>query len=186
MKLKPCLPLLALLGATACLNQPDFRADTSTPPVVAEVDLERYAGLWHEVARYPNWFQRNCAATTATYSLRDDGRVNVINRCEKKNTPGEFDTVRGKARVVIGSDGARLKVRFTPDWVPFAEGDYWVFHLEPDYSMALVGDPDGKYLWVLSRRAPGEIDPARLERTLERARELGFRTDPLKFADAAR
>jgi len=173
--------LLPLLLA-ACMNQPDYRADTSTPPVVERVDLARYAGVWHEVARYPNWFQRNCGATTATYSLRDDGRINVVNRCEKKNDPGAFDTVKGKARVVAGSAGAKLKVRFAPDWVPFAEGDYWVFHLEPDYSAALVGDPDGKYLWILARQA--DPSDAVIARTRRAAETLGFRTAPLVWSDA--
>lgn len=175
--------LLSLTLLSGCISQPDYRRERSEPATVMSVDLERYSGTWHEVARYPNWFQRNCGATTATYGLRQDGRISVLNVCEDVRKPGETITAKGSARVVDGSDGAKLKVRFTPGWVPFAEGDYWVFHLEPDYSMALVGDPDGKYLWLLAR-APDPSDIL-VSRAMETAQSLGFETDPLVFSKAA-
>lgn len=180
--IKSTLALLPLL-LTACISQPDYRLERSEPATVERVDLERYAGTWHEVARYPNWFQRNCGATTATYDLREDGRISVLNVCEDKRKPGETIDAKGSARVVEGSNGAKLKVRFTPVWVPFAEGDYWVFHLEPDYSVALVGDPDGKYLWLLAREP--DPSPETIRAALETAEGLGFQTEPLVFSNAS-
>jgi apolipoprotein D and lipocalin family protein len=171
------LPVLALLGA--CASQPDHRPDPTPPPTVASVDLERYAGRWFEIARYPNSFQKGCVGTTADYVLRPDGRIRVLNACRIDTLDGKEKTAQGRARVVEGSNGSRLKVRFAPDWIPFAEGDYWILHLEPDYSAVLVGDPAGKYLWVLSRTP--QLAEETYARVLERAQTLGYATAPLQL-----
>lgn len=141
----------ALLAALAACSVPE--PTEATPRPVASVDLARYAGLWHEVARYPNAFQDSarvrCADTTAFYMPRADGRVGVENRC--RNALGEMSApprvARGTAYAVPGSNNARLRVSFF--W-PFF-GDYWVIGLDPDYRWAVVGSPRRDYLWVLSR-----------------------------------
>lgn len=119
---------------------------------VAGVDLNRYLGDWYEVAKYPNWFQRSCVGdVVAAYARRDDGRLSVRNRCRTADGPTEAE---GVARVVDGTSNARLKVRFAPaalSFLPFVWGDYWIIGLADDYSWAVVGSPDRKYLWVLSR-----------------------------------
>lgn len=117
-------------------------------PVVPSVDLGRYAGRWYEVAKIPNWFQRDCAsAATADYGLREDGRISVENRCLRAD--GSPIVARGVATVVPDSGNAKLKVRF--GWVPVS-GDYWILGLDTkNYSWALVGHPSRKYLWILSR-----------------------------------
>lgn len=164
---------------SACSSQPDYRAETAPPPTVASVDLEKYTGLWHEIARYPNRFEEGCTNTTAEYSIRDDGKVSVINTCTLEE-PGETKRAEGVATPVEGSNNSKLKVKFAPEWVPFASGDYWILHLEPDYSAALVGSPDGKYLWILAReKTPSE---ALIEKIMLRAEELGYETEPLMFA----
>jgi apolipoprotein D and lipocalin family protein len=115
-------------------------------PTVAQVDLARYAGEWHEIARYPNWFQRGCAGgVTARYTPEAKGTIVVENSCRKAD--GTRETVRGTATPVAGSGNARLKVRF---FGPFA-GDYWIIGLDPQYRWALVGHPSRKYLWILAR-----------------------------------
>ncbi len=114
---------------------------------VQQVDLKRYMGLWYEIARYPNRFQRDCESdTTAKYALLENGRVEVLNTCRKKD--GSYKNAKGKAKAVDGSN-AKLKVTFF--W-PFY-GDYWVIGLDPDYRWAVVGEPSRKYLWILSRTA---------------------------------
>jgi apolipoprotein D and lipocalin family protein len=161
-------------------------ASGDTPPVraVPSVDLGRYIGRWYEIARYPNRFQKSCAGdVTAEYERREDGRVRVVNRC--KRADGSLNEAEGLAKVVDGSANARLKVRFAPSWLgvfPFVWGDYWVIGLADDYRWAVVGTPDRKYLWVLSRSpkmsdqdwetALGIVrengfEPARLERTAQ-------------------
>jgi apolipoprotein D and lipocalin family protein len=118
---------------------------------VGSVDLARYAGQWHEVAKYPNRFQQQCVGeTTATYALRDDGKVSVVNRCRTRDGHEE---VSGVARPVDGRTD-RLQVSFLPAalrWLPIGWGDYWVIELAPDYRYAVVGEPSRQYLWVLSR-----------------------------------
>jgi apolipoprotein D and lipocalin family protein len=133
------------------------------PPVtaVAAVDLGRYAGLWYEVARIPNRFQKQCVGrTTAEYTLREDGRLDVINSCRKND--GSVDQAEGLAKIEDPATNAKLKVSFFSllGWRP-AWGDYWVVGLDPDYRWAAIGTPDRKYGWILART------PGLTEETLE-------------------
>jgi apolipoprotein D and lipocalin family protein len=111
------------------------------------VDLGRYVGQWYEIARYHHRFQEGCVGSKANYSLRDDGKITVINECYDKSFSGKLRAVKGKAWVVDKETNARLKVSFF--W-PFS-GDYWIIDLGQDYEYAVVGHPNRKYLWVLSR-----------------------------------
>jgi len=126
------------------------RAPGSPPETVGRVDLRRYAGLWHEYAKLPNDFQDQCVAgTTAEYALRDDGKLDVVNRCE---TSDGVDVARGIARVVEGSGNAKLEVSFV-QVLGFSLfwGDYWIVGLDEDYEWAVVGHPERKYGWLLVR-----------------------------------
>src|SRR5687768_720248 len=143
--------------------------------VVESVDLSRYAGRWYEVARLPNRFEEKCAGdVTAEYTLREDGRVRVVNSCRKKD--GEVTTAEGVARPADRrGPNSRLKVRFAPSFLsflPMVWGDYQIIELAPDYSHALVGSPDRKYLWVLSRDP--RMDGETYLRLTEAARAQGF------------
>ena len=111
------------------------------------VDLNRYLGEWYEIARYPNRFQKDCPASKATYSLRPDGRIEVINECCSSDYRKVLRSVRGTAKVVDRESNAKLKVTFF--W-PFS-GAYWIIDLGEDYQYAVVGHPDRKYLWILGR-----------------------------------
>ena len=114
---------------------------------VPSVDLERYLGRWFEVARFPNSFEKDCYGVTATYSRNPDGTIKVVNRCRKGALTGPEDVAEGSATVADPATNAKLNVTFF--W-PFT-GDYWVIGLADDYSWALVGEPSGRYLWILSR-----------------------------------
>ena len=111
------------------------------------VDLNRYVGKWYEIARYPNSFQKGCIGSRATYTMRDDGKIRVVNECYDKSFSGKLRSAKGKAWTVDKETNARLKVSFF--W-PFA-GDYWIIDLGKNYEYAVVGHPDRKYLWILSR-----------------------------------
>ncbi len=142
------LPLLLTVTLTACAAAADERPVVTT---VRAVDLARYAGVWHEIARIPNRFQRQCVrGTTATYSLRQDGDIDVVNRCGVED--GGVDEARGVARIVDPMSRAKLQVSFVSffGWRPFW-GDYWVIGLDEDYRWAIVGHPDRGYGWVLAR-----------------------------------
>jgi len=157
--------LLALLLLAGCaVPQPG----PETPRTVAAVDLPRYLGTWYEVARFPNRFQDGrrhpCTAVTATYTAREDGRIGVLNRC--LDAGGR--EAHGRAYVVEGSNGARLRVSFL--WP--IHGDYWVIGLDPEYRWAVVGTPRREYLWILSR-AP-RLQPAEMAAAEAAAREQGF------------
>lgn len=144
---------------------------------VPSVDLTRYMGTWYEIARLPMRHEpEDASGITASYSLQDDGKVRVCNRMRHR---GEIEESIGEATAVDDS-GSRLEVSFLPQglrWIPFTKGDYWIIGLEPDYSAALVGSPDRKYLWLLAR-AP-QLDPAVRDRHLATARAQGFDLGPL-------
>ena len=144
------------------------------------VDLQRYAGTWHEIARLPQWFQRGCYNSTATYSLNDDGSVKVVNRCQREDD--EPSVAEGEARVVPGSNNAKLKVRFD-NWFSrllpkVAEGNYWVIALDKDYQTVVIGEPGREYLWILARQPRLPDDQYRALVGL--AEEKGFPVDELQ------
>lgn len=143
--------------------------------VVPSVDLQRYAGMWYEIARLPNRFQEDCASdVTAVYTLLDDGTIKVTNRCKKQD--GEFMQAEGLARPADDqSPNTKLKVRFAPaflSFLPFVWGDYWIIDLAADYSYAVIGEPSREYLWILSRSAAPPSDT--LRRILDRLAVHGY------------
>jgi apolipoprotein D and lipocalin family protein len=151
------IPGLALqevmsLAAMVAIFATGAGAQEDTPPQTVDfVDLERYAGLWYEIARVPNRFQDQCVRNvTAEYVLRDDGRINVINRCVKED--GSRDRSKGLARIEDERSNAHLKVSFFSilGWRP-VWGDYLVIGLGDDYEYALVGTSDRKFGWILAR-----------------------------------
>ena len=148
--------------------------------VVPELDLERYAGLWYEIARLPNRFQKMCEKdVTATYKLQEDGTVVVTNACVRDD--GEVEQAEGVARISDpNGPSSKLEVRFAPSFLsflPFVWGDYWVIDLAPDYSHAVVGSPGRDYLWVLSRTP--QLDQTRYDMILQRIEASGYNPDEL-------
>ena len=155
--------LIVLLGASSIRA-----AEEQSLEVVESVDLERYLGRWYEIASYPMYFQRGCTATTADYSLRDDGLIKVINSCRKGSLDGKLKQAKGRAKVVDTATNAKLKVSFFgPFW-----GDYWIIDLDPDYQWAVVGGPKRKYLWILSRTP--QMDPALFDEIIARLPAKGY------------
>lgn len=144
---------VAVAAGGAALLARGIYADTRTLAVVPNVDYERYAGTWFEIARLPNRFQEQCASdVSATYTPRRDGRITVINRCRRAD--GGMEEVIGVARRVKGEPPSVLKVRFAPavlGFLPAVWGDYQIIELSAEYDRAVVASPDRKYLWILSR-----------------------------------
>ena len=164
-------PVLVLAMALAL----SFPAVAEQPPVtsVPAVDLPRYVGKWYEIAAFPMYFQRNCVGdTTAEYTLRPDGEVTVDNRCR---TASAAEHASGRAWAVEGTGNAQLKVSFF--W-PF-RSDYWIIGLDESYRWAVVGNPNRKYLWILSRTP--QLPQADLDAALAAARAQGYDTSRLVF-----
>ena len=172
-------PLSALLMLLACLA-PAARAAVPVTSV-PQLDISRYAGQWHEIAHLPLSFQDKCAGDiTAAYTLREDEIVNVRNACRDRD--GDTRMAEGIARPVPGHPG-RLEVRFAPSWLswlPFVWADYWVIALDPGYTWAMVGEPDRKYLWILSREP--SMDRALFQQLKARAEAMGYDLAPLIMA----
>ena len=181
--MKPhALVLSAALLAPVAWGQAPNATPVSPPALntVAEISVERYMGRWYEIAKLPNWFQRNCAAdTSAQYSLLPQGGVQVLNQCRRPN--GEMDQALGLAQQQGGPSSPKLKVRFAPAWlslVPWVWGDYWVVDLDPAYELVAVSEPRREYLWVLSRTPT--VEPTRYAALLARLSAMGLPVDKLE------
>jgi len=141
--------LMAFIGAftMACTKTRTARLELPPLTAVSDLDLNRYAGTWYEIASYPQRFQEGCTGTTATYSLNEDGTIGVLNRCRKDSLDGPEVNAEGTARMKDPGKPAELEVSFFgPFW-----GDYWVIDLDDDYRFAVIGQPSRDYLWILSR-----------------------------------
>jgi apolipoprotein D and lipocalin family protein len=169
-------PLLMVAGGAILAGFVKHSASARRRPpmtVAPSIDLFKYAGTWYEIARLPNRFEKQCAGdTTATYTVRPDGKIGVLNQCRRPD--GRVASVRGTARPASpAGPNTKLKVSFS--W-PFA-GDYWILDVDRDYRWALIGEPGRKYLWILSRQ-PRLAQPV-LDGLLDRARQEGYQVDNL-------
>jgi apolipoprotein D and lipocalin family protein len=161
-------------GAAILLTAIFMATARAEPTAIAALDVDRYLGRWYEIASFPMFFQRMCVSdTTADYSKQGEDKIGVLNRCRKQD--GSFAEADGHASVVPHSGNAKLRVSFF--W-PFA-ADYWVFGLGEDYQWALVGNPNHKYLWLLSRSQT--INHQDLNTALEIAKEQGFDISKLNY-----
>lgn len=169
---------LAALGVVllaGCATQGEDLA----PNTVGKVNLKRYQGMWYEQARLPMFFQRDCAQSEAHYQLKADGNVDVLNRC--RTLDGEMQEAHGTARSVSPGINDRLKVSFDT-WFSgvlpgVATGDYWIIYLSDDYRYAIVGHPNHKYLWLLTRSRTVPEDIRQL--LMAKARQQGYDTSRL-------
>ncbi|HEX5326598.1 MAG TPA: lipocalin family protein [Acetobacteraceae bacterium] len=144
-------------------------ANANVPTQAKPVDLGRYLGLWYELGRFKNWFERGCEGVTAEYATRPDGLINIVNTCRMHAPEGPRRTSKGRARIVSGSGNAKLKVSF---FGPFFFGNYWVLDHADNYQWAIVGEPSGRFLWILCR----EPTPSQTtyDELVARARTLGY------------
>ncbi len=160
------LPAVILAALAACATVPKGLAPLA---VVETVDLQRYLGRWYEIARLPQSFEKDLVGVTAEYSLRGDGRVQVVNSGFKNGLDGAYTEARAVAWVPDPSRPGALKVQFF--W-PFT-GDYLIFGLDREnYQWAVVGDDSRNTLWFLSRTP--EVDDTVLARMKDIALDQGY------------
>lgn len=167
--------LLTLLSAFL-FTAPTFAG--SPLETVEYVDLKRYLGKWFEIARLEQRFQKGCTNSTAEYSLREDGDIRVVNRCELKES-GKTKEAVGRAWIKDKETNAKLRVQFvlTGLKLSFLSGNYWVLDLGPDYSTAMIGDPSREYFWLLSRTP--QLDDELFAKLKAKADSLGFDTSKI-------
>ena len=139
--------------------------DNST---VKSVDLNRYLGSWYEIAKYDHHFERDLDYAMARYTLRDDGKIDVLNTGIKD---GRAKDAKGIAKTT--DVPGLLRVSF---FGPFF-GDYRIMMLDEDYQYVLVGGSTDKYLWILARTP--QLDDATLSLILAEADRRGYDTSKL-------
>ncbi|MCL1146394.1 lipocalin family protein [Shewanella sp. 10N.261.52.F9] len=159
--------MFSLLFLSACTSLP-----SGIEPVKG-FELPRYLGTWYEIARLDHSFERGLNQVTATYSMKDDGGVQVINR-GFSTAEQSWDEAEGKAYFVDSPDIGHLKVSF---FGPFY-GAYVVYELDTkDYQYAFITSYNRDYLWFLSRTPT--VDEALKQQFIEQANKLGFATDQI-------
>ena len=143
-------------------------------PVAEKIELDKYLGVWYEVARKPMPFQNKCERdVTATYTLNENGNLQVDNRCIM--TGGKQVHSVGEAFVQNAPFNSKLKVSFLPEavrWLPAGRGDYWILKIDDDYQTVLVGEPRRNYMWVLSRTQHPEQSV--INEYLDYAKSVGY------------
>jgi apolipoprotein D and lipocalin family protein len=122
---------------------------------VKKLEIDKFLGQWYEIARYPHSFEKDLVGVTATYSMREDGKIKVLNQGYKNTLNGELKTAEGKAKIPDKNDPSKLKVSFF--WFFYA--DYLVMELDSEnYQWAVIGSSSPNYLWILSRTPQMEKD----------------------------
>ena len=141
--------------------------------VVKELDIEKYLGTWYELARYDHKFERGLVGVTANYSMRDDGKIKVLNSGYKESLDGEKSEAIGKAKIPDSNIPSKLKVSFF--WIFY--GDYFVLELDKNYQWAIIGSSSDKYLWILSRTP--QMDENLYSKLLDNLTNRGYNVDKL-------
>ena len=174
MKLKLSFIILfsSFIFIGGCQNK---KSDKMNIETVKEVNLQRYLGKWYEIARFDHSFERGLVGATATYSMRDDGKIKVLNQGYKNTLDGELSKAEGKAKLT--DEPGKLKVSFF--WIFYA--DYYILELDANYQWALIGSKSDKYLWILSRTPKLEDNVKNL--ILHHAAKRGYDTSKLIWVE---
>ncbi|HPR32145.1 MAG TPA: lipocalin family protein [Prolixibacteraceae bacterium] len=163
-----CIVILCITFNTNVMAQPDQTINQNFP-----FELEKYLGTWYEIARYNHSFERNLQGVTATYSVRPDGKIKVVNQGYKKGLDGKLSTAVGKAKLTGEQTPRNFLVSFF--WIFYSP--YNILELDENYQHVLIGSGSDKYLWILSRTPA--MDEATYQSLLEKARARGYDTSKL-------
>lgn len=165
--MKIILLVISLFLFQTCKSSTMIQPDqTISAPFKFELNL--YLGTWYEIARFDHSFERNLQGVTATYSFRDDGKIEVINQGYKNSLNGELSVSVGKAKITSPETPRMLKVSFF--WFFYAP--YNILELDENYQYALIGSNSSKYLWILSRTS--QMDNGTYQMLIEKAKERGY------------
>lgn len=145
--------------------------DDKPPLAVADVDLARFQGKWYEIAKLPRVTETGCRETTATYSLKGDGRLDVRSECQDDGV-----TRRMIAEAVVSDKETPGKLSLD---IGGFYGDYWILEVGKEYDYAVVGHPTRDYLWILSRTPT--LKQEELTSILDRTRAKQFDVSRLEY-----
>lgn len=170
--------IAAFVATSASCVSPD--ASVEGPVTASGVEVSRYMGKWHEIARLPAPFQRENETAIAEYALNEnDGTVSVRNVAVRPD--GTERDIRGVARILNAPQNTKLDVRFDTWFGPLIPrsvvGNYWILHVDPHYQEAVVGSPSRRYLWILARDP--KIRRERRDHLVRVAEERGYAVDRL-------
>ncbi len=149
-------------------------AGAAAPQPRKSLEIDRFLGRWHEIARTPNFNQKGCKSGTAEWGRGEEGRLTVVQKCVKSS--GDTKTWSGSATIVDTDTNAKLRMSLLKGLI---KQEYWVLDRADDYSWAIAGTPGGNFVWVLSRKA--SLAPAERTAVLNRVKALGYDTSKLEF-----
>lgn len=159
------LPIISLLMLLSCSSSKSLIDKTTVP----ELDLKRYAGTWYEIARFQHSFEKDLVGVTATYKLRQDGKIDVINAGYKNTLEGKYKEADGVAKRPDPNEPGKLKVSF----FLFFYAEYNVLALDTtNYQYALIGSSTPDYLWILSRTP--SMDESTYNMLVQEAKTRGY------------
>jgi len=170
-----CLISFLFIVNTGCNNTKNMSTINKT--TVTELDINRYMGVWYELARYPHSFEKDLQGVTATYTLRSDGKITVLNQGYKDSVNGKLSKAKGKAKRPNDNQPGKLKVSF----FLFFYGDYYVLELDKDYQWAIIGSKSDNFLWILSRKA--HVSEELYNSLLQKASSRGYDLSTLQKVD---
>lgn len=158
--------LLKMVG----LGRKENEAASVDNTTVKSLDLNRFMGLWYEIARYDHLFERNMTHVTATYTLKPDGMIVVVNDGYLK---GVHKIINGKAKLPDSIEPGKLKVSF----FLWFYADYYVLDMATDYSYVVIGSSSPDYLWIMSRTS--SLPDETMQKILSDLRTHGYDTSKL-------
>ena len=170
MRIYRLILIFSVLFLFNCTKTQSQMIDQTT---VKELDLNRYLGKWYEIARYPHSFEKNLVGVTATYRLKDNGMIEVVNEGFKNTLDGKRSRATGKAKIPNKLEPGKLKVSFF--WIFYA--DYNVLELDDNYQYVMIGSSSDKYFWILCRTP--QMDPSVYNSLLDKARKRGYNLETL-------
>ncbi len=159
--------LILILSCSGPKAQTD--SDMINSSTVKKLDLNRYLGTWYEIARFPHSFENDLVGVTATYSLKPNGKIRVVNQGRLKTLDGKLKVAEGKAKIPDPSEPGKFKVSF----FLFFYADYYVMELDQvNYNWVMIGSSSPRYLWILSRTP--QMKPEIYQMLLAKARSRGY------------
>ncbi len=134
--------VMGLAGMMLAGNNGCAQAVTAVP----QLDLNKFLGEWYEVARLPGKADKKCVASAfSLYAAKDKARhYSQVNSCLDQKRVAQIQNVDG---VQDKSGNGRLRVRY----FVLLHHTYEVLGMAPDGAWAVMGTPNHKQLWVLSR-----------------------------------